>query len=152
MLCAVPPYATVTGWYYGCGNRTGHCLWEPGSATAIYQVPGFSGLTLGGIHLDGGFLKANWTKTEGAQPEGVAVLTYTQDSEERPRTVLAFWDRTIDSRPASHSTFVLEGCLPFDQALAQAKALFTQIFDRAPFEITSHPDNPEYVEFEKHED
>lgn len=58
--------------------------------------------------------------------QGVAKTTY-----ENGWTVLSFWDQTGDSRPGSHSTFLLPGALKWEEAVAAARAAFPQVMKRA---------------------
>ena len=51
-------------------------------------------------------------------------------------TILSFHDYSVDTRPNSHCTFVLhKGPLTFDEAVAEAKHLFPQVFDRIRYEL-----------------
>lgn len=50
-------------------------------------------------------------------------------------TVLAFWDQTGDSRPNSHSTFVMKGPWHFPQMIEQLKKAAPALFKRYNTEI-----------------
>jgi len=63
-------------------------------------------------------------------PEGIALLHHKAGW-----TALSFWDRSVDNRGASNSTFILEGDYDFNQALALARSLFPSIFARFTFEV-----------------
>lgn len=71
---------------------------------------------------------------EGPEVEGVARLHHLNGM-----TILAFWDRSVDSRYASNSAFVLKGKLAFDEALAEAKQRFPWVFARFKFEVVQEP-------------
>lgn len=63
--------------------------------------------------------------TKGYQRQGVATLHHKAGW-----TALAFWDRTGDSRPGSHSTFVYPGTLRYEDMLTQAEHDWPGLFDR----------------------
>ena len=68
------------------------------------------------------------------QAQGIARLIEFEDF-----TVLAFWDRSIDHRPGSHSTFLLPGGdLTFDEALRRAGMYFPTVWNRYKFAVTEH--------------
>lgn len=50
-------------------------------------------------------------------------------------TALAFWDRSVDSRPGSNSVFIFRGELTFDAAVARAKEKFPTVWGRLQFEV-----------------
>lgn len=54
-------------------------------------------------------------------------------------TLLSFWDRSGDSRPASNSTFILQGNLSFEEAVEASKAAFPQRWSLITFAITEQP-------------
>lgn len=51
------------------------------------------------------------------------------------RTIIAFWDRSVDSRPGSNSVFVLSGELTFDEAWAEAQRRFPWVVQRFTFSV-----------------
>jgi hypothetical protein len=51
-------------------------------------------------------------------------------------TVLSFWDRSVDPRPGSHSTFILFGILTFEAAVAKAKSEWPEVWKRYTFTVT----------------
>lgn len=111
--------------YVGCCRRAGHYRFEPG----MRSLPWLGALRLGGISLDGGFCPP------GEQVEGDAKLTWVEDDDGGPLTVLAFWDRSVDRRHGSNSTFVLPGVLDFGDALDAARDAFPEVFARYPFVV-----------------
>jgi hypothetical protein len=107
--------------YFGCWGGSGHFLWAPSGR----QVPHQSG-------LDGPYLptcprrcRADCADTDKCQPQGLARL-----SPEPGRTVLDFWDRTVDSRGGSHSLFILPPGLDFIEAVRVARLHFPDIWAR----------------------
>ena len=104
--------------YFGCWDGVGHYLWNPGGRRIHPSLHELFG------SLDGKFCP---TKDR----EGDACLTHTSD-----KTILAFWDRSVDSRPGSNSVFVLPGHLTFDQAVHEAKMVFPGIWNRFSFNVS----------------
>ena len=85
-----------------------------------------------GRGLDGPYLptcprrcRAYCADTDKCQPQGLARL-----SGEPGRTVLDFWDRTVDSRGGSHSLFILPPGLDFAEAVRVARLHFPDIWAR----------------------
>lgn len=116
--------------YFGCWDRCpGHGVHEPsGRGLNYYDVR--AGLRL---PLDGGYPPRSderehdfWRRSsDEVQPQGAACLHHEDE-----RTILAFWDRTVDDRRSSHSTFLLPGVLTFDEAVAAARVAFPHIWAR----------------------
>jgi len=50
--------------------------------------------------------------------------------------VISFWDRSVDPRPGSHSTFLIIGDGCFNDAIAQCRGAFPEVFARFKFEVT----------------
>ena len=67
---------------------------------------------------------------EDEAPQGVALVHHLNGW-----TALAFWDRTIDSRPASNSAFFAEGDYTFDQMVDMAKSRFAKRWNRMGFRV-----------------
>jgi hypothetical protein len=77
-----------------------------------------------GYSLDGGLLNGR------SLGQGEAVV------EQRDGwTALSFWDRSVDSRPGSSSTFVFDTLLTPEEALTAAREMFAPIFDRFTFAV-----------------
>ena len=102
--------------YFGCIRSAGHFVWSPeGRYVTDCEWLGY---------LDGRL------PPEGKEVEGVARLHHFNGC-----TVIAFWDNSVDSRPASNSAFMLLGKLTFDQAVEAAKQAFPQVWQRFTFEV-----------------
>jgi hypothetical protein len=98
--------------YFGCWNRSGHGYWALGGSGLGLNVPPW-----------GSSIDSKDMYPEGRQ--GVARLHHKDGW-----TALSMADRTVDSRRGSHSTFVIEGELDYDEALAAARAQFPRVFAR----------------------
>ena len=112
-------------YYFGVWDREhlGHFLYTPGgwmSRHAAQQT-----LPFGPHILDAGLLPPIGPETEG--------LVYR--SVINGFTVLAFWDRSGDSRFKSNSAFVLEGEHTIREGLALAKEYFPSVFARFGFDL-----------------
>lgn len=112
--------------YFGCGTIIGHYLWA--SKDGRMNHVGFDERV---------FLPFKWTRLDGTflppkyrWKEGHAALTHIKGI-----SVLSFADNTIDSRPASHSTFAIQGIFDFTEAVEIARAAFPNIWERMAFEV-----------------
>lgn len=131
----------MTAYYFGCWLEPGHYLWHRGSRGYPYKVGRDDRRLLGvsrnsrggptpgeipwGYALDGGLLKGKDLE------EGEAVV------ERRDGwTALSFWDRSVDSRSGSSSTFVFDIDLEPEAALEAAREAFPPIFARYSFPVT----------------
>lgn len=73
-------------------------------------------------------------KQPSVQLEGAAGITYLPDLD---ATLLAFWDRSVDTREGSWSGFFLPGQHPDPQkTIALARELFPRIWERYTFEVS----------------
>jgi len=75
--------------------------------------------------LDGGFLPP-----KRPQREGRAHLVHFTGW-----TVLAFWDRSGDSRRNSGSSFIVRGHHGFNEVITKTKKAFPEIWERIDFDI-----------------
>lgn len=75
-------------------------------------------------NIDGGFC-----------PKGIEIQGHALITRVNGKTILSFWDRSGDKRFGSHSTFIEEGTLTFNEMLADAKIKFPKVFERINFEI-----------------
>lgn len=109
--------------YFGCSNGTGHSLYTSWKG-AFYSADRIDyPYTVG--KLDQGFLPKNSDRVDGT-------VYVTRDAG---RLILAFWDRSVDSRGGSHSTFVVDGSPTYDEALAACKEAFPLVFSRLKFQL-----------------
>ncbi len=108
--------------YFGCIGHSGHYLWS-----APYRQCRDVGTTPWGFAIDGKLCPI----TEGRQREGVASVHHKDGW-----TALAFWDRSIDSRPGSNSVFLAGEYLSFDEMVALAKSRFPDVWKRYSFDVT----------------
>lgn len=119
--------------YFGCWRQAGHYLFRRGMKSGYGAGPTFAGPD--GWQLDvpnprKGRPSYQPLEVHTAQIEGHAKLSHVE-----LYTVLGFWDRSVDKRHASHSTFVLPGLLSFSEAIAAARAAFPEVFARISFEL-----------------
>lgn len=138
------PCPLCRSYYFGCyGRQMGHMTWLPRMRGVGYNatedvIPWKVG------ELDGKLCpptdehagkRAGYGRAEkyleARQPQGRALLHHRDGW-----TALAFWDRSCDSRGNSNSAFILEGEHDFDAALARARTLFPEIFERITFDVT----------------
>lgn len=66
-------------------------------------------------------------------PQGYAEWIYVKGW-----TVLAYWDRSQDTRPGSNSAFAVKGYYYFDELLAAAKEQWPWVFERQEFEVVKY--------------
>jgi len=113
--------------YFGCLNSVGHFLYNSYSEV-VYQnkMPNWISNEMY-VELDGGLCPEI---SSSYQKEGVAKLTQKNNV-----TFLSFWDRSIDSRYQSHSSFFVKGMVPFDLMVEVCKKTFPDIWKRFKFEI-----------------
>ncbi len=70
-----------------------------------------------------------WART-GPEVEGDALLHHKDGW-----TALAFWDRTVDTRPACCSVYVADAVLSFDDIVARAQDAFKKRWDMMKFPV-----------------
>ena len=109
--------------YFGCWGGTGHYLWRP---------DGTQGDPAQSRGLDGPYLppcprgcRLGCSDDDRCQPQGLARL-----AQEPGRTVLDFFDRTVDARGGSHSLFLLPPGTDFADAVRLARAAFPRVWHR----------------------
>jgi hypothetical protein len=117
----------VQVFYFGCVGETGHYLWDRNLRRA-YDACGFGWRDLDTYFCLG--VAPGKPDCPSDQPEGAARLTHA-----RGATVLAFWDRSVDKRRGSHSTFVIEGTHDFDTAKALTQKAFPRVWERYGFDV-----------------
>lgn len=111
--------------YFGCWNEPGHYLHNPAGSrlhserTLPHDFPCAINV------LDTGFLPPNLPETEGR-----ATVAHLNGW-----TILAFWDRSVDSRGKCNSAFVMRDTLDFDDAVLRSRAAFPNIYLRFKFQV-----------------
>lgn len=107
--------------YCGCFGSLGFYVWLPGPM----KIPDHARERRLAAKLD-------WPRWQPrSEVEGEAKVTQLVGW-----TILSFADRSVDSRPMSHSTFALRGELDFAGAVDAASEAFPQVFERFTFKIT----------------
>ena len=110
--------------YFGCWREAGHYLFCPSGRQASYRLPDDFPISRGDI-LDAGFLPANLPEVEG-----LASFCHLNGW-----TIISFWDRSVDKRGKSNSSFLLRGEYSFDVACKAAAEVFPAIWSRFKFPI-----------------
>ena len=109
--------------YFGPWAEAGHfMLKEDGAWATKEQV---ARLPWGQYEPDGSL------QPEGQQNEGEALLHHKDGW-----TALAFWDRTVDTRGNSSSTYIAEGVFTFEQMVEMAKTRFAVRWNKMKFKVT----------------
>jgi hypothetical protein len=115
--------ATPEVYYFGCwGNEAGHYLH---GSNGRLRWRDEESLTPWGMKCDGVLCPYG---TNG--PQGV-VAHHHKDGW----TAIAFWDRSIDSRPGSNSVFFIHAEVTAEEAWRLAQEKFPQVCGRFKFEI-----------------
>ena len=109
-------------YYFGCWDRPGHFLHDTHGQHVNGDKVGFPEWS-----LDGRFAPHD-TESEG-HAKLLNLLGWT---------FLAFWDRSVDSRGACNSLFLLPGMLDFDKAVETARAAFPRVWKRFKFNVRRH--------------
>lgn len=114
--------------FFGCWSRVGHHLWTPRG-----QISDRRDLErIGGKSLDGDFAPhlSHLGYCNCPQIEGSAALHHLDGW-----TILSFWDRSIDRRKGSNSSFLARGELSFGEMVAVAKEHYPEVWRRYSFAI-----------------
>lgn len=114
-------------YYFGCSNNdTGHYLFsKEDGMTEMLRPDGPAPLN---YNIDTGYCPRDVNDREGI----ANVHVFSQ------WTVVAFWDRSKDSRPGSNSAFVAQGVRTFSEVMDLARALFPKTMARFKFQIVPH--------------
>lgn len=112
-------------YYFGCHRRPGHFLWTPGMQEASSLVERRLPIPLQPNVLDTGYAPL------GPEIEGLALLHRVH-----AWTVLAFWDRSVDTRGKCNSAFLFRpNTLTFEQVVEHAKVIFPEVWGRFTFSV-----------------
>jgi hypothetical protein len=125
--------------YFGCWDQTGHYLRRPDGQLSSKNV--YDLMRREGIYpaIDGGFCPGSQTNPDGTvrrpergpyQEEGWARLSHFQGW-----SILAFWDRSVDSRFGANSAFIEKDYWDFDAMVVRAKAAYPKVWTRFTFEV-----------------
>lgn len=113
-----------TMFYCGCHRDSGHHVWrEDGDSSHKFWK-----LQPWGVKIDGELQPL--ARRGFHVPNGAARFTLAHGW-----SALSWWDNSIDTRPGSHSTFVVEGTHTAEAVLAMARARFPWVFERFKYEI-----------------
>lgn len=129
------PDPAARGYFFGCWGRSGHYLFVPGgcspSKDEIEALPRAlrrpDGTLAPGRRR---YLNRPADVDSEDQVEGLAALHYVEGW-----TALSLWDRSVDTRLGSNSTFIVRGTLSFDEMLERSRALFPSIWARFKFAV-----------------
>lgn len=119
----------TTVYYYGCIGEAGHYLFarqKNGAIRSVYDVK-HPWEEKGKPHIDGGLAPGKRHRYEADEeaPMGQAALHY-----KRGWTALSFWDRTVDGRGNSSSTFLAEGFFAYADFVQLAKEQWPELWAR----------------------
>lgn len=118
-------------YYFGCWGDVGHYLWDGDQRPPRMLRP--AAVLPAALHqLDAPYpphAELKYVPPE-LQVQGLGRLSHVDGW-----TVLAFWDRSVDRRPGSHSTFVAEGAHGYDAMVALCRARFPSVWARYTFDV-----------------
>ena len=114
-------------YYFGCWDEPGHYLHDPrGRVLRREQVGPFDVYGQMGLPLDERFTPGPHPHGgSGLQDESFVALTYV-----RGWTVMAMWDRSVDTRPGCNAAFIREGRLSEADMWALARQHYPRIVAR----------------------
>jgi len=122
-------------YYFGCYGDTGHYLWQAEGSTArreareLFPWPELDG-TLPPAERRESRREGGYPEVSKEAPQGHAALHH-----KRGWTAISFWDRSVDSRHGSSSTFLIRGTHTWDDAVRIAKALYPKTWARYKFPV-----------------
>lgn len=127
--------------YFGCHDSIGHYLWgADGRAIQVDQRLAFERLCPFAKEVDGGLAPNDPAQLEGrARIHHDFTLKTPEGSDNTVPcwTAISWWDRSIDHRMGSHSTFVAVApeMLSFDFMVTVARLDFPWIFKRFNYPV-----------------
>ena len=132
----------VESYYFGVWGQPGHYTYNrhrQGVHPSVTpgEVPSF----LTAAHMDQRYCRNQGGQYKGDEPEGLAFLQVIEINEKpfegQKWTILAFSDRSGDSRPGSNSAFVAKGVYAFRDMLNIARVHYPSLWTRmiAKFEV-----------------
>lgn len=117
--------------YYGSYRRNGHHPY--GENMMALRYDGGAEFPVEGVPWGRGVIDGGLCAGHSASPQGVAALHHKDGW-----TALAFWDRSDDMRPGSHSTYFVEGTHDFETMKKICQERFPKIWARYTFEVVGH--------------
>lgn len=117
----------MKAYYFGCVGQPGHFMHAPDGKWGR-ETFRFTQHNPWGTKVDGDLCP------DGEEVEGHAALHHRDGW-----TALAFWDRSVDHRNGSCSTFLAEGEHTVEVMLALARERFPKVMARFNFEIVPWP-------------
>lgn len=103
--------------YFGCIGKAGHYAW-----VSERSHGGYGGWNRWFMEQDGKLAPRDH------QREFEPTIHHLFDDTV---TVIAYWDRSVDTRPGSNSMFLAEGRFALDEMLAMARDQFPTVYTRA---------------------
>lgn len=121
--------------YFGCYNSIGHKFYSAGGLPMSEKD--WEDMPWKYSSIDGTYAPAERPRKHVVipEPDGVCKLYH-----HRGWTMVAFWDKSFDSRTGSNSVFIVEGEYKFSSAISRAKSVFPEIFRRFNFELVEKKD------------
>lgn len=110
-------------YYFGTKDRAGHYLFLGQQHFNHKYLPDDFPLNPNG--LDGRLLPPMLPQEQG-RAEIIYFIGWT---------IIAFWDRSVDSREGSNSAFIMRGNRTFNEALKIAKESYPHIWERFNFKV-----------------
>jgi hypothetical protein len=125
--------ASAEVYYFGCWEQAGH-YWRAPHYKSHFDIEDRVGSN---IHprIDSGFCPGSIpgkSQFDRSRPEvqGEACLHHVDGW-----TILSFWDRSVDRRGCSNSSFVVLGTWTMDDVLDVARTKFPSVLNRIQFKI-----------------
>jgi hypothetical protein len=118
--------ATVECYFFGCWDAVGHHYYDHWGRRNDKTMPaGLRPEQLDCGYAPGAIQKKSQFERSRPEVEGEAALHHIEGW-----TVLSYWDRSVDARPSSNSSFVAKGTHSFAIMRAIALAQYAQIWKR----------------------
>lgn len=117
--------------YFGPWRESGHHFHGPGGSAVDRAIE--KSLPWGPLH--GWTIDCGLIPNKNYRAQGEAWITH-----DHGWTALSFWDMSVDTRPASHSTYIAEGTFTFDEMVRSASRLFADRWNRMRFSVTAAVD------------
>lgn len=122
--------------YFGPWGESGHYLFNEYEMTVHKEEDLLPwGHSIDGVLQPGCRQDQNgrWHHDGDPETEGLALLHHKNGW-----TALSFWDRSVDTRFASNSTYFAEGTFTFEQMVEMAKTRFADRWNVMKFQVILH--------------